>query len=334
MLRQGLDEGWWQTANPEEIAGVWGHVEQWDESVTRAATLERMRENMVTALDAVVNAQATRQEVLIATRLAEAKASGRTAFEATIQRPNVFGVSQIVRHQALILEPGEQPVDAARRAMNAWFGDVSPPYRDKYSISLFVPGAATSHVQNFTFADLQQAPDAEQAHTQPDDIQPSGDPALDTESVPETSPAQPQAPSPDTQATQSHVDSAAEQQRLVAAQLHEQAAAATLSELPDQEAAAAAVNARLGFPDGPRASLAKGRQRRSTASRRRHVARSPSGNGSRAGNTRSTDDVRTICCAGKSQPLHPAGESRADRDTGANPGEAFSAWRPSGKPRW
>ncbi|MEU2717804.1 hypothetical protein [Streptomyces sp. NPDC007205] len=36
-LRQDLDEGWWETANPTEIVGVWEHVGTWPDGATKTA---------------------------------------------------------------------------------------------------------------------------------------------------------------------------------------------------------------------------------------------------------------------------------------------------------
>lgn len=45
-LTDSLDEGWWRTANSQEIAGVWEHVGQWEEGQARTEMQRRLRARM------------------------------------------------------------------------------------------------------------------------------------------------------------------------------------------------------------------------------------------------------------------------------------------------
>ncbi len=42
-LRESLDEGWWQTANTDEVAGVWDHVDGWPEGAGKQAAQANLR---------------------------------------------------------------------------------------------------------------------------------------------------------------------------------------------------------------------------------------------------------------------------------------------------
>src|SRR5262249_9926378 len=46
LLTESLDEGWWQTASAQEVAGVWEHVDGWTPGTARDETIEFLREGV------------------------------------------------------------------------------------------------------------------------------------------------------------------------------------------------------------------------------------------------------------------------------------------------
>ncbi|MGV9383515.1 hypothetical protein ACWDRB_47415 [Nonomuraea sp. NPDC003707] len=138
MLVRDLDDAWWETASPKEIAGVWGVVEQWKPGATQAGMLAHLRGRLAALTGAAVASTATRGEVLVQLELYEAYARGRPAYEYAILRPGsrYEGEINTVRRGVVTVEAGENTKDAARRVMNAWLSEINAPHPRLYSLRL------------------------------------------------------------------------------------------------------------------------------------------------------------------------------------------------------
>jgi hypothetical protein len=146
-LQPVFEPGWWETAGPQDVAGMWQQANSWRDPDRDLAT--------PTVFDRA--AGRIRQEV-----------RDRTGLDLT-QVLTLAAIQQLEHeHQATIADPTRQPaeLDGARRDLAARRGFDDPQRREQLRTRLVAAGVPEPAIEARTLADLGQAREAaEAAHT-------------------------------------------------------------------------------------------------------------------------------------------------------------------------